>query len=185
MARDKYGHYVNEKGVEIKASTSSSGKDKIDFYDKCAADPTHTSIHINYDSNTGKGTITDTTSGKTETTDVSCFLTTACMKQMQEDFDDNCYFLDILRWFRDKFVSIEDKNHYYEVAPIIVSAIDSIPEKNTIYQYIYENIVMYCVRAIENEEFDKAYTRYKNSVLSLEQQFTKPVLNSRLVKTLK
>lgn len=185
MARDKYGHYVNEKGVEIKASTSSSGKDKIDFYDKCAADSTHTSIHINYDSNTGKGTITDTTSGKTETTDVSCFLTTACMKYMQENFDDNCYILDILRWFRDKFVSVEDKNHYYEVAPIIVSAINSIPEKDTIYQYIYDNIITYCVRAIENEEFDKAYTRYKNSVLTLEQQFAKPVLNNRLVKTLK
>lgn len=36
-----------------------------------------------------------------------------------------------------------------------------------------------------HEEFDKAYERYKNSILTLEQQFAKPVLNNRLVKTLK
>ena len=31
MSRDEYGHYVNDKGVEIKASTSSSCKTKIDI----------------------------------------------------------------------------------------------------------------------------------------------------------
>ena len=44
-----------------------------------------------------------------------CYLTTACMKYFQENFDDNCYELTVLRWFRDNFVSKEDIEHYYEV----------------------------------------------------------------------
>lgn len=184
--RDKYGNYVNDKGVTIKITTDKKGNDHIGFYGGAVDEP-HDAAHVNV--NYDKGSWSSTTHGpdKSDTSSGSggCYLTTACMKHMQENFDDNCYFLDILRWFRDKFVSIEDKNHYYEVAPVIVSTIDSIPEKDTIYQYIYDNIVTYCVRAIENEEFDKAYERYKNSVLTLEQQFAKPVLNNRLVKTLK
>ena len=42
------------------------------------------------------------------------------MKYFKENFDDNCYELTVLRWFRDNFVSKEDIKHYYEVAPIIV-----------------------------------------------------------------
>ena len=43
-----------------------------------------------------------------------------------------------LRWFRDNFVSREDIKHYYDVAPIIVDKINSIPENNKIYKWIYE-----------------------------------------------
>lgn len=137
MEKDKYGHNVNSEGVEIKASTSSSGKTKIDFYDSCPAEnENHKSIHINYDENTGSGTITDTTSGKTETTDIKCFLTTACMKRMKDHFDDRCYELLILRWFRDNFVLPEDIKHYYEIAPQIVRAINESPNCNEIYMKI-------------------------------------------------
>ena len=185
MARDKYGHYTNNKGVEIKASTSGSGKDKIDIYDRCAADPEHKSIHINFDSNSGKGTITDTTNGKTETTDVSCFLTTACMRHFNIDFDDNCYELTVLRWFRDNFVLKEDVEHYYEIAPIIVENINKEEGSEIIYNYIYDNIVDYCVEQIEQGNYVQAYNRYKNSVLALEAKFTKIFLEKRLVRTLK
>ena len=41
-----------------------------------------------------------------------CYLTTACMKHYMDEFDDNCYYLDILRWFRDNFESKEDKKQY-------------------------------------------------------------------------
>ena len=51
--------------------------------------------------------------------------------------------------------------------------------------YIYDNIVDYCVEQIEQGHYDKAYSRYKSSVLTLEEQFARPVLEQRLVKTLK
>lgn len=127
MARDKYGHYVNDEDEEINVATDKKGTDHINIYDSCPADnPDHGSIHIDWDSNTGKGQIVDTTCGEKETTDVSCYLTTACMKHMKSDFDDNRNELMTLRWFRDNFVSKEDILHYYEVAPIIVEKINSI-----------------------------------------------------------
>ena len=105
-----------------------------------------------------------------------CYLTSACMMYMQEKFDDNCEELTILRWFRNNFVSKEDIDHYYKIAPIIVDAID---------KYIYYNVVEVCVRAIKKGEYQLAYERYKRSVLILEEQFVRPKLNNKLVKTLK
>ena len=87
-----------------------------------------------------------------------------------------------MRWFRDKFISKEDKEHYHEIAPIIVNEIEKSNNKDMIYTYIYNNVVSYCVRKIEDEKFQEAYSRYKNSVLALEEQFVKPILQQENVK---
>ncbi|MBQ9023607.1 MAG: hypothetical protein IJ105_00120 [Bacilli bacterium] len=114
-----------------------------------------------------------------------CYLTSACMKHMQEEFDDNCEELTILRWFRDKFVSEEDIKHYYKTAPIIVDAIDKLDDNKKIYEYIYENIVNACVKAIKNKDYDFAYNRYKSSILALEEQYARKALEERLINALK
>lgn len=183
---DEYGHYVNNEGVEINASTDKNGRDHIDFYDSCPAEnPNHGSIHINFNSETGTGTIVDTTSGDKETTDVGCYLTTACMRNKTNEFDDNCEELTILRWFRDNFVSKEDIEHYYETAPIIVSDINEKTDNNKVYDYIYKNIICVCIDAIKSGDYEFAYKRYKSSVLSLEEAYAKPKLTERLAKVLK
>ena len=107
------------------------------------------------------------------------------MKYFQKNFDDKCEELTILRWFRDNFVSQEDIKHYYVTAPIIVEAINTIENNDKIYNYIYENVISVCVNAIKKGDYEFAYNRYKNSVLTLEEQFARPVLERRLVKTLK
>lgn len=107
------------------------------------------------------------------------------MKYFQENFDDSCYELTVLRWFRDNFVSKEDIEHYYDIAPIIVETINKEEKSDIIYNYIYDNIVDYCVEQIELGNYDKAYNRYKNSVLTLEEQFAKPCLQQRFIKVLK
>ncbi len=107
------------------------------------------------------------------------------MKYFKDQFDDNCYELTVLRWFRDNFVKEEDIKHYYAVAPLIVETINKEEKADIVYDYIYDNIVDYCVSEIEQGNYDKAYSRYKNSVLTLEEQFAKPVLEKRLIKTLK
>ena len=170
----------------IKASTPNSDKydTKVDIYTSDPRGP-HESIHIAVDSDTKSAHIIDTTNGDTEHTDVKCYLTSACMRYFKEEFDDNCYELTILRWFRDKYVSEEDTLHYYEVAPIIVDVINKEKQPGIIYDYIYENIVHYCVKQIEKGNYDLAYSRYKNSVLVLEEQFVNPALKDRFVKTLK
>ena len=112
-----------------------------------------------------------------------CFLTSACMNHFQNLFDDSCYELRVLRWFRDNFISREDVIRYYEIAPIIVSAIDSIPNSHIAYDYIFDNIVDYCVIAIEDGKYDLAYNRYKNSILSLEINFVKKEFLPKPIKS--
>lgn len=167
----------------IKASTPNSTKydTKIDIY---TADPRgpHDTIHIAVDSDTKSAHIIDTTSGKTEHKDVNCYLTTACMKHYLNNFDDNCYELSVLRWFRDNFVSREDIEHYYQVAPSIVEAINQEQRSDIVYNYIYDNIVDACVDAIENGDYEFAYSRYKNSILVLEQYYVRPSIKPQTVK---
>ena len=107
------------------------------------------------------------------------------MKHMQENFDDNCNELTILRWFRDNFVNKDDIKHYYEIAPKIVEKIDSIEDNFEIYNYIYENIVSACVNAIQKGDYKFAYDRYKNSILVLEKQFVENQFQNNQEKTLK
>lgn len=186
MSRDEYGHYVNEQGVEIRVSTDKNGKDHIDIYGSCPAeDEEHVSIHIDYDSKTGKGQIVDTTNGEKEVKDTLCFITTACMRHMRENFDNNCEELTLMRYLRDNYVSQEDIDHYYEVAPIIVEILDDMEDNNKIYNYIYENVIKVCVDAVKNKNFDFAYSKYKNCVTVLEEEYTKPILKQRLNNALK
>jgi hypothetical protein len=114
-----------------------------------------------------------------------CYLTTACVQHLQERFDDNCYELTVLRWFRDNFVSKEDIKHYYETVPVIVSAINEEENSDLVYNYIYDNVVDYCVKQIENGNYEEAYNRYKNSILVLEEQFARKNLEERFVKILR
>lgn len=184
-SRDERGNYVNDKGVVIKVSEYKNGNGvKIDFYDKSPSDPNHSSIHTHIN-NDGTYSTQDNVNGSTEKSSGGCYLTSACMRYFQEKFDDNCYELTILRWFRDNFVSREDIEHYYKVAPIIVESINNDEKSSVIYDYIYDNIVDYCIEQIEQGNYDKAYSRYKNSILILEEQFAKPLLQQKLVKTLK
>ena len=184
--RDKYGNYVNDKGVTIKVNTDKNGNDHISFYGGDVDKP-HDAAHvnINYDKSSWSSTTHGPDKSDTNSGSGGCYLTSACMKHMQDNFDDNCEELTILRWFRDKFVSKDDIEHYYKTAPIIVEAIDDVEENDNIYNYIYDNIVNACVVAIKNGDYDFAYNRYKNSILALEEQFARPKLTDRLVKTLK
>lgn len=105
------------------------------------------------------------------------------MKFFQEEFDDNCYELTTLRWFRDNFVSKEDIEHYYEVAPKIVEFINNEKYVDAFYKYIYENVVKYCVEKIENKKYEEAYSRYKISIISFEERYLEPTLGTKLLKT--
>ena len=179
----------NDKVVKVTeyGNKKDSGKSgaKIDIYSSDPKNGPHDSIHIKVDTDNKTYEAVTKIDGKKESSSGGCYLTSACMKYFQEKFDDNCYELTVLRWFRDNFVSKEDIEHYYGVAPVIVETINKEEKSGIIYDYIYDNIVDYCVEQIEQGNYDKAYSRYKNSVLVLEEQFAKPALTNRFVKNLK
>lgn len=114
-----------------------------------------------------------------------CYLTTACMLHMANDFNDSCDELMTLRWFRDKFVSEDDIKHYYATAPIIVDAINKAIDNKAIYNFIYQYVVQPCVNAIKNKQYEFAYKRYKDSILKLEEKYARKELEQKLTLVLK
>lgn len=169
----KRGRYVGKDGSELRVTPYKNGSGyKYDYYDRSTYGNTkHNSTHIESDnSENWKRTDNDRDNGtKTHSSGSGCYLTSACMRHYLANFDDNCYELTVLRWFRDNFVSKEDINHYYKTSPMIVEAIEKEEHKDIVYDYIYDNVVDYCVEQIENGNYIEAYNRYKESILSLEK----------------
>ena len=172
-------------GTWIRVTTDKNGNDHVDIYDNNPREKHEESIHITIKPDeTGKISAKSGDNPR-EDTDFRCFLTTACMRHMQENFDDNCEELTILRWFRDNFVSEEDIKHYYETAPIIVESINNVENCDIIYRYVYENVVSACVNAVKNRNYELAYRIYKNGVITLEKQFARSFVEQKFVKSLK
>ncbi len=114
----------------------------------------------------------------------SCYLITACIKHFQKDVD-NCHELTILRCLIDNFASKEDKEHFYAMAPIIVNCINNEEKVSMLYEYIYSNIIEYCINQIKIGEYDNAYFRYKSCFLALEEILAKPLLQKEFTKIYK
>lgn len=103
-----------------------------------------------------------------------CFLTTACMHHMGQDFEDDCEELSVLRTFRDTFVKDnhpEAINYYYEVAPEIVKVIEEKENSNEIFKKIHSELVLPCVKYINGKCFQSAYQLYRDYTLSLEIEY--------------
>lgn len=181
--------YVGKDGSEFRVTPYGNGTwYKYDYYySSTYKNSPHNSTHVNSDLNENwTRTDNDRENGTQDKSSGSgCYLTTACMIHMQENFDDNCIELMILRWFRDNFVSKDDIIHYYEVAPIIVEKINALSDSKKFYTWIYENVISKCVDAIKRCDYEFAYNRYKNSVLALEEKFLKHELNKDSAKVLK
>ena len=104
-----------------------------------------------------------------------CFLTSACTAA--HGLPDDCYELQTLRSFRDNWLiktegGIAAISHYYITAPKIVDAIDRTPNPKAIYEKIYTEIILPCVKFIENRQYEDAFTIYRNMVLQFELEFS-------------
>ena len=63
-------------------------------------------------------------------------------------------------------------SHYYITAPKIVDAIDRSSDSKAIYDTIYAEVIVPCVKFIENQQFENAFNLYKEAVLRFEQDYT-------------
>lgn len=169
--KTNYGYKHND-GHYSKMTGGKGDNSSYSIYNTRPDSPNHTATHVNINSSNKTFTVTEHGSdGKSTTTSGGCYLTSACIKHFQENFDDNCHELTVLRWFRDTFVSPSDIEHYYEVAPRIVSAIDESPQADAIYELIFNRVIAVCVKAIEEVNYDLAYALYRESILALEQNY--------------
>ena len=105
-----------------------------------------------------------------------CYLTTACMVEKNANFDDNCYELTTLRNFRDSYMKKyheEDILYYYETAPKIIEAINKLSNRKSIFHNMYDELVKAVILYLENFEFEKAYSYYKDYTCRLEEKYLK------------
>ena len=77
-----------------------------------------------------------------------CYITTAICEASGKP--DDCYELTMMRKFRDQWLAKQPDgyyliNDYYETAPKIVAAIDSLRERSSIYNYLNCNFLKKCV----------------------------------------
>lgn len=101
-----------------------------------------------------------------------CFITTACIES--RGLPVGCYELETLRKFRDNWVSKHENGPaeigiYYEIAPKIVEKLDCLPNSKEIYEKIYQEVVLKCVRFIEEGKEEDAYLLYKNASFDLKK----------------
>lgn len=103
-----------------------------------------------------------------------CYITTAVCDSLGKG--DNCYELNLLRDYRDKFLvnTVDGKeliDEYYDIAPTIVNRINKREDAHSIYQNIWDNYLSPCVVLIENNKMDECCKKYKDMVISLKNKY--------------
>lgn len=101
-----------------------------------------------------------------------CYITTACV--MAKNLPDNCRELTTLRKFRDSYLANHPDRRkwvqeYYQKAPELVHRINSYQNKQEIYEYIYQNMIVKAIKMLENRSFDTAFNFYKDCTLTLDK----------------
>lgn len=103
--------------------------------------------------------------------DSRCYLTTACIRA--KGLQDDCAELTILRSFRDVYLmntdtGSRDIGHYYQVAPEIVAVIEKRSDALSVWEQIYDGLIVPCVNMIIAGNNEAAYELYKNVAIHLE-----------------
>ena len=104
----------------------------------------------------------------------ACFLTSACTEA--KGLPDDCDELTTLRFFRDTYLKnrnggVKDIHEYYEKAPGIVAAIKAREDAVSLFEAIYQDLIVPCVKMIKQGEYEETYKKYKDYVLMLETQY--------------
>lgn len=101
-----------------------------------------------------------------------CFLTTACVEARH--LPDNCEELETLRRFRDTWLQENhpcDVPYYYAVAPRIVATINARKDSADVWNKLYNELVMPCLKMIQLGDNEGAYAHYKKTTLELERSY--------------
>lgn len=87
------------------------------------------------------------------------------------------YELQLLRSYRDGYLSnISGGNElireYYSMAPSIVKAIYAKPDSHEIYDRIYEEHLLPCIKLVERDKMEEAMRAYKAMAEELYKEYT-------------
>ena len=102
-----------------------------------------------------------------------CYLTTACT--VARDLPDDCFELQTLRNFRDTYLAAQNEGKdeiafYYQIAARIVESINSLSNSKQIWENLYEELILPCIKHIGLGEFASAHKRYRQFTLDLAKK---------------
>ncbi len=103
-----------------------------------------------------------------------CFITSAVCETM--DKSDDCYELTQFRKFRDQYVLQSEAGRelvkeYYQIAPVIVSLVNVIPERRQKYEEIWSRYLKPCLEELEANSLEECENKYINMVKELKSEF--------------
>lgn len=103
-----------------------------------------------------------------------CYLTTACVEA--KGLPDDCNELRTLRIFRDTYLAKlpsgrNEIDQYYQMAPIIVAAINKHDNRVQIWNQVYAELITPCVRIIHEQNNEKAHQLYKAYSMELHKKY--------------
>lgn len=103
-----------------------------------------------------------------------CFITTACCRRQNKP--DDCYELTLLRKYRDTYLASLPNGQdmiavYYDIAPSIVKHIDRRPDAGQIYDQIWSDYILPCIRLIEGGKYEECRILYTNMVIDLKERY--------------
>ena len=98
-----------------------------------------------------------------------CFITTAVMKHMSGEFDDNCEELTILRNFRDTYLAAQPGGpalikEYYATAPAIVEKVSEREDSGQVWKILHRNYISKAVAQIKEGKDVEAFDTYVNMI---------------------
>ncbi|MBO4832331.1 MAG: hypothetical protein J5569_07725 [Oscillospiraceae bacterium] len=107
-----------------------------------------------------------------EPEDDPCFLTSACVHA--RGLPDDCEELTLLRRYRDTYLrgraGGEDAiREYYDIAPDIVSRINKRKDADTIWNSVYEDMILPCISMIREGRMEEAFELYRSCTLRLRE----------------
>ena len=102
-----------------------------------------------------------------------CFLTSACIRA--RNLPDDCPELTTLRACRDGYLAAlpggpEEIRQYYRIAPQIVSRIEARPDAKAVWERVYQEMILPCVRLIREGREAQALSLYKAYTLKLSEE---------------
>lgn len=97
-----------------------------------------------------------------------CYITTAICEASGKA--DDCHELTMMRKFRDEWLAKQPDgmyiiNDYYETAPKIVTKINSLKNKERIYDFLGKNFLSKCIRYVEDNQMNDCKKCYMDMVL--------------------
>ncbi|MCP1101668.1 hypothetical protein M2454_001497 [Aequitasia blattaphilus] len=103
-----------------------------------------------------------------------CFITTAVCDSMNKP--DDCYELSTLRQYRDSYLMNFEEGkalveEYYDIAPILVYIMNMQTNSSLIYEKIYQDYLLKCLKEIEENKFSDCEDTYKTMVLDLKSRY--------------